>query len=92
MSSCSLVVHEEPRPHFYIPKIGFCKEKNRLLKEFLESIQELTALQDAQTQAVIGGASDFTRFDALLHRAQEKKDAAKYAWIAHVEAHECQEG
>jgi len=75
-----------------IPKIGFCKEKNRLRGEFLRAIHEVNALQSQQTQAVILGDPDFSRFDLLLHLAQEKKERAKYAWIAHVEAHHCEEG
>jgi hypothetical protein len=83
-------------PRTSIPKIGFCEEKNRLLGEFLKAIRELIDLQRQQTQAVIDSATDgdaeFMRFDLLLHLAQDKKDRAKYAWIAHVEEHGCQEG
>jgi len=79
-----------------IPRIGFCQEKNRLLGEFLKVIREVTELQSQQTQAVIDAAADpecdFTRFDVLLHMAQERKEKAKYAWIAHVEEHGCHEG
>ena len=75
-----------------MPEVGFCKEKKRLLDEFLKSIQELSALQTQQARAVIEGDQDFSRFDVLLHFAQEKKDLAKYAWIAHVESHHCEEG
>jgi hypothetical protein len=81
----------QPKRHG-IPKVGFCGEKKRLLDQFLESIQELTALQNQQAQAVIEGDTDFSRFDLLLHFAHVKKDAAKYAWIAHVESHHCEEG
>jgi hypothetical protein len=73
-------------------RVGFCAEKKRLLDEFLKAIQELTALQTQQAQAVIEGDEDFSRFDVLLHFAHEKKDSAKYAWIAHVESHHCEEG
>lgn len=72
-----------------IPKIGYCAEKNRLLDEFLEAIHELNAIQAQQTRAVIDGDPEFARFDLLLHLAQDKKDTAKYAWIAHVEEHRC---
>jgi hypothetical protein len=71
------------------PRVGFCEEKARLLGEFLHATQELTALMSQQTQAVIEGDSDFAQFDLLLHLAQEKKDKAKYVWIAHVESHRC---
>jgi hypothetical protein len=75
-----------------IPEIGFCEEKNRLLGEFLAAIRELNALLSQQTQAVIDGDPDFSRLDLRLHLAQEKKEQAKYRWIAHVETHHCEEG
>ena len=75
-----------------VPEIGFCQEKNRLLDEFLQASRELMALQNQQTQAVIQGDSDFPRFDVLLHLAQERKEVVKYAWIAHVDSHGCEEG
>lgn len=72
-----------------IPRIGFCEVKNRLQGNFLNAIRELNNVLAEQTQAVIDGDSDFERFDLLIHMAQEKKEAAKYAWIAHVESHRC---
>jgi hypothetical protein len=72
-----------------IPEIGFCEVKNRLQGNFLSAIRELNSVLAEQTQAVIDGDSDFERFDVLIHMAQEKKEAAKYAWIAHVESHQC---
>jgi hypothetical protein len=74
-----------------IPKIAYCAESVRLLQAFLQAIHELNGLQAEQTQCVIDGDADFARFDLLLHYAQEKKDTAKYAWIAHVEEHRCNE-
>ena len=73
------------------PSPFFCAERYRLLDEFLSAVRELTGLHNLQTQAVIRGDRDFTRFDILLYEAQERKDAAKYAWIAHVEGHRCEE-
>ena len=75
--------------HAHFPEMGFCMEKNRLLKELLTAIHELNEIQNQQTQAVIDGDPDFARFDVLLHMAHERKDEAKYAWIAHVEGHGC---
>jgi hypothetical protein len=74
-----------------IPEIGFCEEKNRRQQDFLLAIRELNAILAEQTQAVINGDADFNRFDVLIHMAQEKKEHAKYAWIAHVEAHGCEQ-
>ena len=73
-----------------IPGVGFCEEKSRLLDQFVTAIRELNALLNDQTKAVIDGDPDFSRFDVLLHFAQEKKEKAKYAWIAHVESHRCE--
>ena len=89
--SCLGLAHEREPERVKIPKIAFCGEKNRLQQEFLESVRELLALQNQQTQAVIHEDPDFARFDILMHLAQEKKERAKYAWIAHVEQHHCDE-
>jgi len=75
-----------------IPQIGFCAEKQRLLNEFLNAIRGVTLLLGKQAEAVIDWDPAFARFDVLLHMAHEKKDAAKYALIAHIEAHHCEEG
>ncbi len=72
-------------------RVGFCKEKNRLLREFLDAIHVVNELLTQQTQAVIDGDPAFGRFDGLLQLAQARKDQAKYAWIAHVESHHCEE-
>jgi hypothetical protein len=93
MLLCNRAMSEQGRSGFArIPEIGFCREKNELREEFLEAIHDLNQLQSQQTQAVIDGDPDFNRFDVLLHFAQQRKDRAKYAWIAHVEAHHCEEG
>jgi hypothetical protein len=72
-----------------LPKIGFCREKQKLIDDFLVAVREISVLQKQQAQAAIDDDQDFSRFDMLLYFAQERKDAAKYAWIAHVEAHGC---
>jgi hypothetical protein len=96
MANSCLIPNQTGTRATQIPEIGFCKEKIRLLGEFLEAIREFTELQRQQTQAVIDavtdGEADFMRFDGLLYLAQEKKDRAKYAWIKHVEEHGCLEG
>jgi len=73
------------------PSPCFCEERYRLLDEFLGAVHKLNHLNTQQTQAVIRGDRDFTRFEILIYGAQERKDAAKYAWIAHVENHHCEE-
>jgi hypothetical protein len=69
---------------------GFCEEKHRLVDELLHAIRELNALLEEQTRALTTGDSDFSRFDLLIHAARQKKDSAKYAWMAHVETHHCE--
>ncbi len=75
----------------HIPDVGFCEEKARLQNELLAAIHEVNILQTQQTQALIDGDPDFSRFDVLISMAQQEKDRAKYAWIAHVEFHGCGE-
>ena len=79
----------EPHGPTAIPAIGYCAEKNRLMREFLEAIHQIGELQSQQARALIEGDPDFSRFDALIHMANEKKAAVKYAWLSHVEQHHC---
>jgi hypothetical protein len=72
-----------------MPEVALCTTKQRLSDAFLDAVREVTHIENQQIQSVIEGDEDFTRFDLLLHFAQEQKDMAKYAWIAHVEAHGC---
>lgn len=90
MLTC-LKPQEDPKHRPFIPEVGYCAEKNRLLDEFLQAIQAMNALQNEQTRAVIAGDPDFARFDVLIQIALDRKEAAKYAWIAHVEEHGCTE-
>jgi hypothetical protein len=71
------------------PEVAMCDLKQRLIDTFVEAVREMNVIENQQIQAVIEGDPDFSRFDLLLHYAQEKKDMAKYAWIAHVESHGC---
>jgi hypothetical protein len=70
-------------------KIGLCSEKQRLMDELLGTIRELLLTQEQQLKAVIGKDPDFARFDILLEMANSRKRAAKYAYMNHVETHEC---
>ena len=72
-----------------IPDIGYCAEKNRLMRQFVDAIHDLGTLQSQQANALIGNDPDFGRFDQLLHEANEKKDRIKYSWLAHVDQHGC---
>jgi hypothetical protein len=66
-----------------------CGERVRYTQDFLQSIRELGALQTEQAKAVIEGDADFSRFDLLIHMANERKDHAKYALLLHIEKHHC---
>ena len=66
-----------------------CSDRVRYTQAFLQAIRELGALQTEQARAVIEGDADFSRFDLLIHMANEKKDDAKYALLLHIEQHHC---
>ena len=59
------------------------------MEEFLEAIRELTHLQSEQAKSVIEGDPEFSRFDLLIHMANQRKDRAKYALLLHVQEHGC---
>ena len=66
-----------------------CEEHNRLLDEFGAAVQDLLSLHEQQFLAIVNDDTDCTRFDLLIHMANEKKQQAKYAYMRHVEAHGC---
>jgi len=49
----------------------------------------LGLLHDQQVTALVNGDEEFNRFDILLHVANDRKQLAKYAYMAHVAAHGC---
>jgi hypothetical protein len=71
------------------PLIDYCAENQRLLDEFGQIVQELMMLNEQQFGAIVKGDPDSSRFDILIHMATEKKQQAKYAYLAHVESHGC---
>jgi hypothetical protein len=76
--------HTEPE----VGKSG-CKEHHRLLDNFGAAVRELLDIHEQQYQAIVEGDNDCSRFDVLIHMANEKKQQAKYAYLRHVEAHGC---
>jgi hypothetical protein len=66
-----------------------CEEHRGLLDEYGAAVQELLTLHEVQFVAVVRGDTDSSRFDLLIHTANEKKQKAKYAYIRHVESHGC---
>jgi tRNA splicing endonuclease len=67
----------------------FCREAKELLDAFGETVQELIRLHEEQFQSVVSGDLDSTRFDDLIHVANERKHQAKYAYLHHLETHGC---
>lgn len=72
-----------------VPIGASCVENRTLLDEFGAAVHDLLKLHEDQFQAIIQGDSDSSRFDLLIHMANEKKQLAKYAYIRHVESHGC---
>ena len=68
---------------------GICTERVRCMEDFLQAIRELGMLQSEQGKAVIEEDPDFSRFDLLIHMANERKDHAKYALLLHIQEHGC---
>jgi hypothetical protein len=69
-------------------EIALCIEKRRLLEAFTEAVHGVMLLQQQQVTDIVND-DDFSRFDVLLHVANEKKDQAKYTYLQHVEKHGC---
>jgi len=66
-----------------------CEQHARCLEDFGAAVRELLELHEQQWLAIIDGDEDSCRFDVLIHMANEKKQAAKYAYLRHVETHGC---
>ena len=67
----------------------YCQHAKELLGALSEAIRELIKLHEEQFQSLVGGDLDNTRFDPLIHMANERKHEAKYAYIHHLEIHGC---
>ncbi len=66
-----------------------CEQHALCLEYFGAAVRELLELHEQQWLAIIDGDEDSCRFDVLIHMANEKKQAAKYAYLRHVETHGC---
>ena len=66
-----------------------CEEHKRLLEDFGAAVREVLELHEHQWLAIIEEDDECYRFDVLIHMANEKKQAAKYCYLRHVEAHGC---
>ena len=67
----------------------YCDEAKKILDAFAQATRDLFRLHEEQFQSVVGGDLDSTRFDDLIHMANERKHEAKYAYLHHLETHGC---
>jgi tRNA splicing endonuclease len=67
----------------------YCREAKEFLEALTEAVRDLVLLHTQQFQSLIEGDLDSTRFDDLIHMANERKREAKYAYLNHLEEHGC---
>jgi hypothetical protein len=79
----------DTRPVGTARRTSGCEEHDSLLDAFGAAVQEVLKLHEQQFLAIVDGDNECNRFDLLIHMANEKKQAAKYAYIRHVESHGC---
>ncbi len=70
-----------------IASTGVCDTCRQLLEVFGASVKEVIRLHEEQFQALLEGDLMAHRFDILIHQANECKQNAKYAYMAHFEIH-----
>jgi hypothetical protein len=64
-----------------------CIERERLKRAYLNAILEFNELSNQRLEAIIGGTKPPTI--KLVASANARKDAALYAFFAHVYEHRC---
>jgi len=64
-----------------------CIEQERLMHEYSSAVSECNRLQSASVLAVKRG--DAVEFEELVAKANERRENAKYAILAHREEHGC---
>jgi len=67
----------------------YCQEAKELLDALTEAVRDLVFLHAEQFDALMTGDLDSTRFDNLIHMANRRKREAKYAYLHHLEVHDC---
>jgi hypothetical protein len=72
-----------------VTSLIYCQQARELLDALGGAIRELIKLHEEQFQSLVGGDLDSSRFDPLIHVANERKHEAKYAYIHHLETHGC---
>jgi len=81
----NIVTQVEPMPAGSL----YCGEARRLLDALADAIHKLIQVHEQQFNALIQGDLDCTRFDLSIFEANIAKDAAKYAYLGHLEEHRC---
>lgn len=66
-----------------------CREAQRLLNDFADSVKTVLKLLEQQFDAVLSADLSANRFDLLIHDANERKQDAKYAYLRHIQTHGC---
>jgi hypothetical protein len=89
MSNAAVIFSKPITAEAASPKAALCGEKVHLMKEFLAAASDLIAIHNDQVKALIEDDPDFSRFDLLIHLANERKRQAKYNYVAHLEKHGC---
>ena len=69
--------------------LAYCGQAKGLLEALAVVIHELIKLHEQQFKAVIAGDPDSSRFDDLIHLANERKNEAKDTYLQHLSAHGC---
>jgi len=72
-------------------KGSVCEDYRRLLDDFANAAKEVLHQHAEQLNAILEGDIECSRFDLLIHMANERKQEAKYKFIYHVQEHGCSE-
>ena len=67
-----------------------CEENERLLDVFAEAVHELVIFQEQHFIALVNSDPDAERYELLIYMAGEKRQAAKYTYLNHLEEHGCE--
>ena len=67
----------------------YCQQAKELLDALGQAILELIQLHQEQFQSLVRGDVESSRFDPLIHMANERKNEAKYEYLLHLETHGC---
>jgi len=67
-----------------------CPENQRLLVAFGGAAEELLLLQEQNFPAILSGKLDPEDYQKWIQLARERRQAAKQAYLSHVEEHGCE--